>query len=152
MKANAIAILSLLIFSSNCRAADWWLIHTDMDSVSFIDLESIKDYEYTKKKSWIQAFNRDGTSARTLFIYNCKNEEVGVKATYTYNADGKSKSSDSVSYINFNPVAPETFGYELLQVSCADNPKSQLNVEIQSHKKLEISPEEYSKNYFKLIK
>jgi hypothetical protein len=51
MRINTIAILSLLTLSSNCRAADWWLIHIDMDSVSFIDVESIKDYEYTKKRA-----------------------------------------------------------------------------------------------------
>ena len=112
----------------------------------------IKSEGYDSRKSWFQTFDKDGRHAKVLAFYNCKDEEIGIKAIYNYKPDGSSDNSRSNEYIDYKPVAPETIGYLLLNVSCSDEPQLQLTGEWQGRIKNGMTPSEFSTKTFKLLK
>ena len=142
----------LFSFSSHSYGVDWWLTHASKEKVVFIDIESIKDEGYEHKKIWVYFIYKDGSSSKILSSFKCKEEEHGIKATYSYKPDGSTGNVNSDEYVSYNPIAPETIGYDLLKITCSDEPKSQLTGEYQVELKDDMTPFEASKIIFESFK
>lgn len=152
-KANGFSLACLLLSAPILsHGADWWLVSASLERVTFIDMESIRDDDYGFKRSWVQFIEKDGTSSKVLAIYKCKEEEYGTKAIYSYKADGSTDGNKTNEYVSYNPVAPETIGYELLNISCAAEPEAQLGGELQGRLKEGVSPSELADGFFKASK
>lgn len=148
---SIIFTFAILCISSISHGADWWIVHISQESIAFLDMDSIRDDGNNQKRSWAQYYDKTGASSKVLYLFKCKDEELGAKAIYSYKSDGSYESDSSREYINYKPAAPESVGYDLLKVTCSDDPRSELTDELQGPLKEDVSPSEFSKKVFKII-
>ncbi len=148
---NVILTFTILCISSISHGAEWWIFNISKESIVFIDIDSIRNDENNQKRSWAQYYENTGASSKVLYFFKCKDEEFGAKAIYNYKSDGSYESDSSREYVSYKPAAPESVGYNLLKVTCSDDPRSELTDELQGPLKDEVSPAEFSKRVFKML-
>lgn len=149
-KPFSAAILALL-FSATAHASDWWIVDISKDVIFFIDVSSIKKDESGAIKGWTQSVKRDGKSARTLWFYKCDNEESGAKSMNFYKADGSPDGNIVNDVVEFEPTPPDTLRYDLLQISCAEDPASKLDKPYQRQVQESEAPSDMAKSIFQRL-
>jgi hypothetical protein len=117
----------LIAMSTSAAAAEWELVTiSSNDSIYFIDRSSVRsasDAFGPYRMAWVEtddSLNKKVKyrSSKILYRARCNKYELGVAQYINYNPDGSVMDSETIGYVRYSVVAPETVGYSILEQIC----------------------------------
>lgn len=122
-------LLSLLVAVPVIAQAEWLELSNDKEYKSYIDPDRTVSTSSSlqQAETWIKMIihtdlSKDGLSVgdhkMAKYKVKCNSNEIGLAAVYAYKKTGQMINSYVPSYVNYEPVIPESKGEFMAYVVC----------------------------------